>query len=86
MLSIWNGVIKQMITISSPMLIQITQMTVFLDFIKLGHFDHINLMITLSVIRLSGFHSSLDSLGLASCCFINKLIIHWKDMEPSILL
>jgi hypothetical protein len=48
--------INQMITISSCLLIQSDRLLGIWALLNLGQFDHINRMITLSVITLSGLH------------------------------
>jgi hypothetical protein len=48
--------INRMITISDRLLIQSACLLVIWDLLNLGQFDHINRMITLSVITLSGLH------------------------------
>jgi hypothetical protein len=48
--------INRMITISDLPLIKSTYLLVMLDLVNLRQFDHINIMITLSVITLSGLH------------------------------
>jgi hypothetical protein len=55
--------INRMITISDCLLIQSDCLLVILDLINLGKFDHINRVITLSVITLSGLHCNLKSKG-----------------------
>ncbi len=48
--------INRMITKSDRLLIQSARLLVIWDLLNLGQFDHINRMITLSVITLSGLH------------------------------
>jgi hypothetical protein len=48
--------INRMITITDCLLIQKGCLLVIWDLLNLGQFDHINQMITLSVITLSGLH------------------------------
>jgi hypothetical protein len=63
--------IIEKITITCLLLKQFTLFTVIWDLVNLGQFDHINqLVLTLSVITLSGFHCS-ELIFL----YLGKLII-----------